>query len=248
MKNKILLTGSTGKLGKRILENNQDLSFISPNSTELDITSEASIEKFFTKQSFDSVIHCAALARMKECEENPHKAFSINTIGTINLVKKIGEIQESLKKNIRFIYISTDGVYPCKNGNYDEGSPTIPYNVYGWSKLGGEAAVRILEDFCIVRTRFFDPKNIPFNESADDIITSSIEIQKLVKIIKFLVTDKFKGVLNIGNEGSSEFLRYVVHKPNLIQCKRLDITKNLNFEIAENASMNISLMRKIIKL
>ena len=127
-----------------------------------------------------------------------------------------------------------------------DSSPTIPYNIYGWSKLGGETTVRSLENFCIIRTRFFDPLNIPFSESADDIITSSIEIDRLAKIINFLVKDEFNGVLNVGNEATTEFLRYISHKPNLKKCKRSDITKNLNFEIAKNASMNISLMKKIL--
>ena len=248
MKNKILLTGSTGKLGKRIIKNTHDISFLTPSSKDLDITSEISIKRFFEENSFSAIIHCAALARMKECEENPNKAFLINTLGTLNLVSKVRDIQKSLKKNIRFIYISTDGVYSCKDGNYSEDSPTIPYNIYGWSKLGGETSVRTLEDYCIIRTRFFDPLNIPFNESADDIITSSIEIEKLVEIIYFLLNKEFTGVLNVGNKESSEFLRYIAHKPNLEKCKRSDVKKNLKFEIAKNASMNISLMKKIIKL
>ncbi len=33
------------------------------------------IEKFFNNNPIDAVIHCAALARMKECEENPTKAI-----------------------------------------------------------------------------------------------------------------------------------------------------------------------------
>ena len=248
MENNILLTGATGNLGKRILKHKKDLQFISPSSKELDITSEISVRKFFTTNSFNSIIHCAALARMKECEDNPAKAFAVNTLGTLNLVNNIKELQKSSKKNIRLIYISTDGVYACDQGNYNEDSPTIPYNVYGRSKLGGETSVKTLEDFCIIRTRFFDPNKIPFDESADDIITSSIEIDKLVKVIKFLIKDKFKGILNVGNEESSEFSRYIGHKPNLKKCKRSDIVKNLNFEIAKNASMDISLMKKIIKL
>ena len=247
MKKNILLTGSTGKLGKRILKRNKDLSILSPSRKELDITSQTSVENFFKNNSFDSIIHCAALARMGECEANPDEAFETNTLGTFHLVNNVRSLEKSSGRKIRFIYISTDGVYACDKGNYDESSPTIPYNVYGWSKLGGETVARTLEDLCIIRTRFFDPENIPFDKSADDLITSSIEINKLVKIIFFLLSDTFKGVINIGNKESSEFLRYIAHKPSLQKCKRADITKNLSFEIAKNASMNISLMEKLIK-
>ena len=43
------------------------------------------------------------------------------------------------------------------------------YNYYGLTKLMGEFSVRTLSNFCIIRTRFFDPDNIPFAESANDI-------------------------------------------------------------------------------
>lgn len=248
MKNNILLTGANGSLGKKILLSMNNYSFLSPNRKDLDICSLDSVRAYCEKNSFDTVIHCAALARMSECETNPAKAFETNALGTLNLVSSIREIEQSMNQDIRFIYISTDGVYKCDKGNYSENSPTIPYNVYGWSKLGGETSVRILKNFCIIRTRFYDPENIPFSESAVDIITSSIEVEKLIQSIQFLIHDEFKGVINIGNTKSSEFIRYSAHKPQLKKCKRSDVAKNLNFEIATDASMDISLMKKVIKL
>ena len=89
MKKNILLTGSTGKLGKRILKRNKDLSILSPSRKELDITSQTSVENFFKNNSFDSIVHCAALARMGECEANPDEAFKTNTLGTFHLVNNV---------------------------------------------------------------------------------------------------------------------------------------------------------------
>ncbi len=51
--------------------------------------------------------------------------------------------------NIRFVYISTDGVYVGTKGNYSEEDETAPYNIYGWTKLGGELVVRALPNFCV---------------------------------------------------------------------------------------------------
>ena len=56
MKKNILLTGSSGKLGKRILKRNKDLSILSPSRKELDITSQTSVENFFKNNSFDSIV------------------------------------------------------------------------------------------------------------------------------------------------------------------------------------------------
>lgn len=247
MMRNILLTGASGSLGKKILLAKYGFSFLSPSKEELNICDPGSIQTYCEQKSFDTVIHCAALARMGECEEDPAKAFEVNTVGTLNLVRAIRKVETTINTNIRFIYISTDGVYSCDKGNYSESSPTIPYNIYGWSKLGGETAVRVLKNFCIVRTRFYDPENIPFTESAIDITTSSIQIEKLIACIQFLVNDSFNGVINIGSAACSEFIRYSVHKPQLKKCTRSDIVKNLKFEIAANASMDLSLMEKIIK-
>ena len=59
------------------------------------------------------VIHCAAIARMSICEADPIKAIRVNIIGTSNLVQAILK-KESYKKEIRFIFISTDGVLSLK--------------------------------------------------------------------------------------------------------------------------------------
>ena len=248
MSKNVLVTGASGNLGKKILLAMGDSSFLSPDRKELDICSPNSVKAYCEKNAFDTVIHCAAIARMQECENEPAKAFETNTLGTFNLVRSIKDVEKIMNKNIRFIYISTDGVYKCDEGNYSEDSPTIPYNIYGWSKLGGEASVRILKNFCIIRTRFYDPEDIPFSESAVDIITSAIEIKKLIQSIQFLIQDKFNGVINIGSKEASEFTRYSKYKSDLKECKRADIASSLNFKIATNASMDISLMKKVIKL
>ena len=38
---------------------------------------------------------------------------------------------------------------------------------------------------------------------------------------------------------------YKKYKPNIKPCKRKDILKNLNFKIAKDSSMNLSLLKKI---
>ncbi len=238
-----LITGGSGLLGSRLkkfLLN--DFKILAPSRNELDITKPNLINNFFNEHSIDIVIHAAALARMSLCEKNPEEAFKINSIGTLNLVNTLNKFYQSENKIIKFLYISTDGVYASSTGNYSETSETIPYNTYGWSKLMGEFAVRTLEDFCIVRTRFFDPDNILFDESADDILTSSIEINLLVKELKFIIDKDFQGIINVGGDKKSDYDRYKKYKSSIKKCTKADIVKNLDFKIATDASMNISLL------
>ena len=153
--------------------------------------------------------------------------------------------QSHHKKKIKLIHISTDGVYPSAKGNYFENSKPKPYNVYGWTKYCSETLVKMLENYVVIRTRFFDKTNIRFNTAATDIFTSMMEVQNLVKEIKYMSLKKFNGVINIGEKRRSDFENYKKFNPNIKPCKRKDIIKDLSFEIAKDASMNLNLFKKI---
>ena len=150
-----------------------------------------SIRKILNKNNFYLIINCAAMARIEDCEKNISKAIEVNIGGTYNLVKEIILYQKKKRKKIKFLHISSDGVYPSKKGNYSEKGPLGPYNIYGWTKLASEFIVKILEMHVIIRTRFFDKKNIKFKNSATDIFTSSIELNDLINKIKKILSKNF---------------------------------------------------------
>lgn len=242
---KILLTGASGTLGREIISQNKDKDFLTPSRAELDITKKDNVREFLLKNEFDAVLHCAAMARMKECEENPEKAIETNVIGTSNLVIWTMEKEKKSGKNIRFVHMSTDGVYPGTKGNYKEEDATIPYNTYGWTKLGAECSVRLLKNHCIIRTNFFDPEDIKFDDAATDAFSSKIPIGYLVKAIAILLNNNFIGTINVGRERKSDFDNYRKYKPNLRPCRLKDILKEAKFPMAQDSSMDISKWRKI---
>lgn len=242
---KILLTGSTGRLGKKILGLKSNLPFLAPAKNILDITKPETIKFFFEKNNIDAVIHCAALARMKDCNENPAKAIETNTVGTANLVIETINKEKTTGKNVRFIHISTDGVYNGTKGNYSENDSTMPYNLYGWTKLGAECSVKSLKNHCIIRTSFFDPKNIKFNESATDSYTSKVTVDYLANAIIKMLNSNFIGTINIGSERKSDYDNYKKYKPALKPCRFKDVLKTATFPIAKDASMNVSLWKKL---
>src|SRR4051812_27135827 len=112
----ILLTGASGTLGQAIQKSGSFSSLLAPSHQEMDITDSKSVENYFSTHPIDGIIHCAALGRISICEQDPLKALSTNVVGTTNLVNAV------LKKSnkIRFVHISTDGVYPGVKGNYKE--------------------------------------------------------------------------------------------------------------------------------
>ena len=239
---KVLLLGGTGKLGLSIIKSKIFKNIVSPSKNNLNILNTKSIDKILKNKNFDLIINCAAMARMTECEKNASRAIEVNINGTANLVNKISNYRN---KNLRFIHISTDAVYPSVKGNYSENSQLGPNNVYGWTKLASEYLVKTLKNYVIIRTRFFDKKNIRFSKSAVDIFTSSIEVSELIKEIKFLAYSKFVGTINVGSERKSDFANYKKFKKNLKPCSRTYVMKNLNFNIAKDASMNLGLLNKL---
>ncbi len=243
--NHVLLTGASGTLGEKIICINKAQKFLAPSRNILDIAKPETIKKFFNNNEIDAVIHCAAMARMKECQENPVVAIETNIIGTSNLVIEVLKKENKLKKNIRLVHISTDGVYPGANGNYSEKSETIPYNTYGWTKLGAECAVKTLKNYCIIRTNFFDPKDIKFDKYATDAYTSKVTVDYLAKaVIKMLESD-FIGTINIGAERKSDFDNYKKYKESIKPCKLNDILKIAPFPRAQDSSMDCALWKKI---
>ena len=97
-----------------------------------------------------------------------------------------------------------------------------------------------------MRTRFFDPDNISFESAATDTFTSSLPLKELVKVISDLLFIDFKGVLNIGGQTLSDYERYKFYKPTIVPTTKTNISKDLEFKIATNSSLDLNLMKKII--
>ena len=241
---KILLIGGTGNLGSSIIKSKVFKNLDSPSKQNLNLLKSSSISRFL-KNKYHLIINCAGIARMKECEKNPLKAIEVNIFGTLNLIKEIINYETNFKKQVRLIHISSDGVYPSIKGNYSENSPLKSYNFYGWTKLHSESIVKLIKNHVVIRTRFFDKTNIIYDTAATDIFTSAIEVQDLAREIKNIALTKFVGVINVGERKRSDFENYKKFKPHIKPCKRKDIVKDLNFEIAKDASMNLRLFRKL---
>ena len=241
---KILLIGGSGILGSAIINSKKFKNLDYPSKKKLDLLKKDTIKKYL-KKNYNLIINCAALARMKECEKNPSKAVNINIFGTANLVKEIINYQSKYKKEIKLIHMSSDGVYPSLKGNYKENSFLMPYNIYGWTKLSSEFIVKMLDDFIIIRTKFFDKNKIRFNTAPTDAFSSMMEVQDLVSNIANITNIKYSGVLNIGDKKRSEYNHYKRFSSLIRPCKRKDINKGLNFKIAKDSSLDLKFYNNI---
>ena len=143
---RILVTGGEGRFAKVLKNKKSKFKFIFRNKKQLNILSEKSIKDNIKKFKPNYLLHLAGLSRpMKIHEKNLRKSISLNIIGTANI------INACIEKNLKIIHFSTSYVYPGKKGKYKETDPLLPWNNYGWSKLGAECAVQMYKNSLILR-------------------------------------------------------------------------------------------------
>ena len=142
----IVVTGGSGRFAQELKKIRCKYNFIFRNKKQLDILSISSIKRNIKNFKPDCIIHLAGLSRpMSIHNKNIKKSIDLNIIGTANLVKVCSE------RNIKIIFFSTNYVYPGKKGNYKEQDAVLPWNNYGWSKLGAESAVQMYKNSLIIR-------------------------------------------------------------------------------------------------
>ena len=194
-KNQIVVTGGTGRFANSLRKIKSKYNFIFPKKNELDITKSTSIKRYLKKNKPKYVLHLAGLSRpMIEHELNIQKSINLNIIGTSNMVNACAN------QKTKLIYFSTSYVYPGTKGNYKENSPLKPYNNYGLTKMLAESAItKILDNYIIIRTRFFDKRNIRFKTAASDIFTSMVEVEDLVKAVEEHLGVSFSEIIEGNN-------------------------------------------------
>lgn len=161
LKQRILIVGSNGMLGQRVVEN-----FILRNDVEL-LLASAEDESYFPSQAYkkfdisnkkevknlilnfypDFIINLAAYTNVDKCETEKELAWNINVYGVEYLAKY------AVSSNAHLIHISTDYIFDGKNGPYSEKDLPNPISYYGRSKLAGENIIRKYSiPYTIIRT------------------------------------------------------------------------------------------------
>lgn len=192
---KVLVTGGNGRFANVLKKTKSKYKFIFRNKHELNILSIKSIENNLKKYKPNFILHLAALSRpMSIHEKKLSKSIDINIIGTCNLVKVAS------KKNLKLIYFSTSYIYPGRKGNYKETDPLLPWNNYGWSKLGGECAVQMYKNSLILRTSMTE-KPFLHKSAFANVKSNFIYHQDFIKFFLKLI-DK-TGIINVGGKAQS---------------------------------------------
>jgi len=152
MSKKILITGSNGLLGQKLvalLRENPDVNLIAtargPNRLpftegytyrEMDITDPASVAAVMDEIQPQAVIHGAAMTNVDQCEFEKELCWKMNVLATEYIV-------EACKKQCSVLcHVSTDFIFDGTAGPYLEDATPSPLSFYGWSKYAAEEVVR----------------------------------------------------------------------------------------------------------
>lgn len=149
---KVLITGSNGLLGQKLVALYRSISSVHLIATArgadrypkkegytyaaMDITNKEEVFKILHQYQPDCVIHTAAMTQVDDCETQRELCDLLNVTAVNYLVDACNEIKA------HFIHLSTDFIFDGKNGPYDEFATPNPLSYYGDSKLKAEQIIQ----------------------------------------------------------------------------------------------------------
>jgi len=145
---KILITGSNGLLGQKLLHKLRQDSSVQLIATskgenrvsekggytyfDLDITNNDTVAKGIASEKPDVVINTAAMTNVDLCEDEKQACDALN----VDAVKYLADA--CAKIDAHLIQISTDFIFDGEDGPYAEEDEPNPLSYYGLSKLKSE--------------------------------------------------------------------------------------------------------------
>ena len=159
---RLLITGSSGLLGLNLaLEAMTSHEVIGVDRAMLksapfeiiksDLLVEGQVERILEQAKPEWLIHCAALADLDLCEDDPDKARRLNTDLPGSLAKACRS------RGVRMVQVSTDAVFDgTKAGIYTEQDVPRAVNIYSLTKLEAERLVLETDpDAIVARVNFY---------------------------------------------------------------------------------------------
>ena len=212
-RSKLLLIGSNGKLGKKLIEENRKKNYfeiigLSKNQGEntslvCDATNFKNLYFCIKDLEPEIIINCAALTDVDYCENNRVDAFKVNSLIPFN----IAHANKKLTNNPIIVQISTDQLY--KSSEFTDLGDEEPINIYSESKLLGDSLIQEIENSCILRTNFLFEEQITWLREKckshkefslfEDVFCNPIEISNAANVIFQIIRKKLNGVYNLGS-------------------------------------------------
>ncbi len=268
-----VVIGASGKIGKYFFSNKQKGLLLTYNKNKLkngikfDVLRD-SISDLIKKKNISKVVILSAYSDPDFCKKNKELSEKLNVIKTKKLISYL------IKKNIYFIFFSTEFVFDGKIGKYNENHKPKPINLYGKQKLEIEKYInKNTKNFCIFRIAKTYGDDLNDNTLISDFINRSkkknskifaatdqkfspLFSRDLVKVTKFFLKKKIRGTFNVGGpRGYSRYNLYTKFNNLISKNKKLNKikiikTKLNNFKFIDkrpkDVSFNIHKLKKNI--
>jgi len=220
---RVLITGGKGQLGNDLKSSvyerehsNPGLDFTFIDIEDLDLTNVNATQNFFSKNSFDLVINCAAYTAVDKAQTDEKNAEIVNA----DIPKNLAKLSNTHKFNI--IHISTDFVFDGKsNRPYVETDYPSPLSIYGITKLKGEEHI-INESYgaIVIRTSWL------YSKHGNNFVKTISRIAKERGEIR-VIDDQVGSPTNAKN--LADAIMTIVSHPNLnFVCKKKEIVHFCN--------------------
>lgn len=145
----MIVIGRSGQVARALAERaGADLEVVRLGRPDLDLETVRDITAPLSALRPDVVVNAAAFTDVDGAERTPDACFKVNHDGAHAVAGSAAAL------GVPLIHLSTEYVFDGESARpYRETDPTAPLNVYGRSKLSGEAAVaEITADHAILRT------------------------------------------------------------------------------------------------
>ena len=222
---RILVTGAGGQVGREILaelSRRQDqvahgsrLEVVATDHAHLDVISRDQVMAAIVQLEPDVVIHPAAWTAVDACEEDPAKAYAVNSLGTRHVA------EAALLVGAHVCYLSTDYVFDgTLERPYTEWDRPNPQSVYGRSKLGGER--ELAPEATIVRTAWVcgrygtNMAKTVLQLAGDGGVLRFVADQEgsptmaddLAGVVVRLALERRRGIFHVTNQGSTSWFGF----------------------------------------
>jgi dTDP-4-dehydrorhamnose reductase len=229
---KIIIFGANGMLGHALQQ-------VFPQAycfghRDVDISDEKAVMEILKRERPSILINTAAYTDVDGCEDNRDLAFAVNGYGPGYIADVCSEVGATL------VHYSTDYIFDGEKPEYREDDIPNPINIYGESKLLGEALIRNnMEDYRIIRTswlfgshgkNFVDTilslsRQIPFVRVVNDQVgkpTYTFDLACKTPEITLLEP----GIYHITNEGHCSWYQFAsAFIPNAIACSTAEFPR-----------------------
>lgn len=253
-KQKILVYGSTGLVGGKIIQLIRNkFKIIAPPHHLLDLKDKKTIVNHLKDILPNQIVYAAGLTKVDDAQANPKMAYYLNYQIPAYIATKAAKLE------IPFHYLSTDAVFDGRKTKapYKESDKPNPISVYGQSKLKGEiATLSASSRNSVIRTELVYSSYFPYkkdfarvayeslkrNEKFEGIIDQVITptfVDDLVNSLSMVLETKARGIYHVASTDSTTNFGFLLKLANIF-----NFDENLIVKVEFNDFFKVKVARR----